>query len=92
MIKILEMIKDLRKNNNFNRWHLELMLLALLIMPIIVFIVWITQNTYFMPDPQLTNKAILGICVGVILSSIWFLGTSFIVINLLQEILRELKK
>ncbi len=93
MNALIEKLKEIdirRYKNPIRRWHIEMMLLAMMLVPIIVFFMWLQQATTILLDPQIVSKAIFAIAVGIFALVIWFLGISVIVVNLLREILLEI--
>ncbi len=81
---------NLRKFH-LKRWHFELIILGLLLIPIMFFILWLQQTTEITSDSEMARRLLLGIVAGVLGQAIWILGVSVLAINLLKEILEELK-
>ncbi len=76
---------------HLKRWHFELIILGLLLIPIMFFILWLQQTTEIISDSIMARRLLMGIVAGVLGQAIWFLGVSVLAINLLKEILEELK-
>lgn len=79
------------KKFHIKRWHFELIILGLLLIPIMFFIAWLQQTTEIRSDSVMARRLLMGIVAGVLGQAIWFLGVSVLAINLLKEILEELK-
>ncbi len=74
------------------RWHVELIILGMIIAPMMWMIVWIQEQSAAVFDSDGIRRALLGIASGVIGLGIWVLGASVIIINILKEMLSELQK
>lgn len=73
------------------RWYIELLMLGVLLVPIWFFILWIQDSTSLDPAGEFLRKALVGIVAGVLAIAIWVLGSSVIIINILRDILVELR-
>ena len=88
--KILNRLRE--KNYHITRWHFELILLGIILSVLMAFISWLQLDTTMILDPQTVSKSVFAIASGIILLAIWVLGISVIMVNLLRDILFELKK
>ena len=79
-------------NLRVNRWKVELIFLGIMLIPIWFFILWLSQTTSINADEELVKKTLVGIVGGVLGIAIWVLGSSVIIINLLRDILQEIRK
>jgi hypothetical protein len=81
-----------RYKRSIKRWHIELMLLGLLITPIFFLFAWIQAESMSQYGSDLVRRALIGIVSGILGMAIWVLGASVIIINILKELLDEVKK
>ncbi len=80
------------KNIKVRRWHAELLLLGFLLIPIMFFILWLQQATSgVQTDAEVGKNLLLGVAAGVLGQAIWFLGVSVLGINLMKDMLDQIK-
>lgn len=80
------------RNVRIKRWHAELLLIGFLLIPIMFFVVWLQQTTSgVQTDAMAAKKLLMGIAAGVLGQAIWLLGVSVLGINLMKDMLDELK-
>ncbi len=84
-------MKIIDLKNKISRWHVELFLLGILLVPILLFVTWLQSYPSALSDIEFIKKTLIGICAGVISTAIWVLGSSMIIINILRDILISLK-
>ena len=81
------------KKIKIRRWNVEMILLGFMLVPIMLFTMWMLQiNSRPDADVELVRKTLTGISVGVIGLLIWMLGASVIIINILIDILSALEE
>lgn len=81
------------RNIRIKRWHAELLLVGFLLIPIMFFVVWLQQTSSgVQTDAMAAKKLLMGIAAGVLGQAIWLLGVSVLGINLMKDMLDELRE
>ncbi len=76
---------------NIKRWNIELVMLGLMLVPLMMLMSWVLTTSGIGADIELIRRTLIATSLGVICLLIWILGTSVIIINLLKDILSEIR-
>lgn len=91
-MKFVKKIASCLKKIRITRWHAELAMLGILLIPVMYLIMWIEQSSGTWDTALFSQKLLIGVVAGVLGLAVWVLGGTVIVVNILKDMLTELRE